>query len=107
MASTASAQASTQAPDAVAFEGAAVQVRGLIKKFGDFRAIDDVSFDIAPGKILALLGPSGCGKTTTLRCIAGLEFPDDGDILVGDAPVTSVRQGLLPGGIDKASRGVL
>ena len=67
-----------------------MQVRGLVKKFGDFRAIDDVSFDIAPGKILALLGPSGCGKTTTLRCIAGLEFPDDGDILVGDAPVTYV-----------------
>lgn len=90
-------RAAPQASDPIAgrSESAAVQVLGLVKKFGDFRAIDDVSFDIQPGKILALLGPSGCGKTTTLRCVAGLEFPDDGDILVGNQPVTSVRSGLL------------
>jgi iron(III) transport system ATP-binding protein len=47
-------------------------------------AIQDVSFDVPEGKLFTLLGPSGCGKTTTLRCIAGLETPDSGEIVVGD-----------------------
>jgi iron(III) transport system ATP-binding protein len=92
------AQDHTAVPGLVGPDGAAsasVVVRNLVKAFGDFRAIDDVSFEVPPGKILALLGPSGCGKTTTLRCIAGLEFPDGGDILVGDQPVTSVSRGVL------------
>jgi iron(III) transport system ATP-binding protein len=46
-------------------------------------ALDDVSLDLEPGKVLTLLGPSGCGKTTTLRCIAGLQEPDRGRITVG------------------------
>jgi len=48
------------------------------------RAVDDVSLQINDGEFFALLGPSGCGKTTTLRCIAGLETPDEGRILFGD-----------------------
>ncbi|MER3460894.1 MAG: ABC transporter ATP-binding protein, partial [candidate division GAL15 bacterium] len=48
------------------------------------RAVDDVTLEAPEGKILTLLGPSGCGKTTTLRCIAGLERPDDGEIRFGD-----------------------
>jgi iron(III) transport system ATP-binding protein len=68
-----------------------------MKLFGATRAVDDVSFEVAPGKIVALLGPSGCGKTTTLRCIAGLEKPDGGEILVDGEPVTSVpRKIMLP-----------
>jgi iron(III) transport system ATP-binding protein len=47
-------------------------------------AIDDVTFEVPAGKLFTLLGPSGCGKTTTLRCIAGLETPDAGEIRVGD-----------------------
>ena len=60
-----------------------LQVQGLVKLFGRVRAVDRVSFDAQPGEFLTLLGPSGCGKTTTLRMIAGLERPDEGEITVG------------------------
>lgn len=56
--------------------------RKIRKKYGSFTAVDDVSFDIAPGEFVALLGPSGCGKTTLLRAIAGLVTPTSGDILL-------------------------
>ncbi|MDF2114908.1 ABC transporter ATP-binding protein [Roseiarcaceae bacterium H3SJ34-1] len=56
-------------------------------------AIQDVSLDIEPGQFYTLLGPSGCGKTTTLRCVAGLEEPDTGEIAVGDKVVYSSTQG--------------
>ena len=49
---------------------------------GEVRALDDVSLDVADGSFIVLLGPSGCGKTTLLRCIAGLETPDAGEILL-------------------------
>jgi iron(III) transport system ATP-binding protein len=58
-------------------------------------AVDDVSFGVPRGKILTLLGPSGCGKTTTLRCIAGLETPSAGTILIDGDPVTAVERGIL------------
>ncbi len=47
-------------------------------------AVRDVNFEVNEGEIFMLLGPSGCGKTTTLRCIAGLETPDDGEIWIDD-----------------------
>ncbi|MDR7476462.1 MAG: ATP-binding cassette domain-containing protein, partial [Armatimonadota bacterium] len=61
-----------------------IQLVGLRKTY-EFRgqrvrAVDDVTLEAPEGKILTLLGPSGCGKTTTLRCLAGLERPDDGEI---------------------------
>jgi iron(III) transport system ATP-binding protein len=68
-------------------------VRGLTKRFGDFRAVDDVSFEVEEGELLVLLGPSGCGKTTTLRCIGGLEHPEAGEILIEDQPVTDAAKG--------------
>ena len=52
------------------------------KRFGSVRAVDSVSLDIEEGEFLSLLGPSGCGKTTTLRLLAGLDTPDDGEILI-------------------------
>ncbi|MGA1481583.1 MAG: ABC transporter ATP-binding protein, partial [Candidatus Nanopelagicales bacterium] len=63
----------------------ALQVRGVSKTFptpegGEVKALDDVSLDVADGSFMVLLGPSGCGKTTLLRCIAGLESPDAGEI---------------------------
>ncbi|MCS7240481.1 MAG: ABC transporter ATP-binding protein [Candidatus Bipolaricaulota bacterium] len=59
---------------------ARLEVENLCKRFGSVVAVDGVSFSVDAGEILVLLGPSGCGKTTVLRCIAGLERPDGGDI---------------------------
>jgi iron(III) transport system ATP-binding protein len=70
-------------------------VNGLVKYFGDDRAVDEVSFTVAPGKLLTLLGPSGCGKTTTLMCIAGLHRVDAGEIVVGGVPYSSPQRGVF------------
>lgn len=57
-----------------------IQVEHIIKSFGGFNALKDVSLEIHGGELVALLGPSGCGKTTLLRIIAGLEAPDSGRV---------------------------
>jgi iron(III) transport system ATP-binding protein len=72
-----------------------VEVRNLVKWFGNDRAVDDISFGIARGKFLTLLGPSGCGKTTTLMSIAGLHGIDGGSIRVGGVIYTSKSEGLF------------
>jgi iron(III) transport system ATP-binding protein len=73
-----------------------VSVRGLRKSFAGERkkgkrslAVDGIDFDIEAGQLFTFLGPSGCGKTTTLRCLAGLEHPDEGEIAVADRIVYS------------------
>ena len=71
-------------------KAARIEFRNVSKRYGDVRAVDNVSFTIAPGTLVTLLGPSGCGKTTTLRLIAGLEFATAGDILVGDVEVSAL-----------------
>ena len=74
-------------------------IKNLTKKFGDVVAVNNVSVTIDPGSFLTLLGPSGCGKTTLLRCISGLEDPDDGEIIIGDKLVYSRSKGIsLPAG---------
>lgn len=70
----------------------AISVHDLVKYFGDVKAVDHVDFTAEEGKFLTILGPSGCGKTTTLRCIAGLEKPDKGEIFFGDELVTSTSR---------------
>ena len=57
-----------------------IEVRNLVKKFGAFAALDGVDLKVADGELLALLGPSGSGKTTLLRIIAGLDWPDSGEV---------------------------
>ena len=61
----------------------ALDVQSLRKNFGAFEAVKGISFELETGGFLSLLGPSGCGKTTTLRMIAGFEFPTSGRILLG------------------------
>jgi sulfate transport system ATP-binding protein len=70
-----------------------IEVQHVSKKFGHFVALDDVSFSVPPGELVALLGPSGGGKTTMLRIIAGLEAPDSGVVLLEgeDATERSAR----------------
>jgi spermidine/putrescine transport system ATP-binding protein len=63
----------------------------LSKLFGDFTAVDAIDLTIPQGSFFALLGPSGCGKTTTLRMVAGLEEPTDGQILIGDADISHIK----------------
>jgi spermidine/putrescine transport system ATP-binding protein len=66
---------------------AGVEARGLVKRFGETAALDDVSLEIGEGDFFALLGPSGCGKTTLLRIIGGFEAPTAGDVLIGGRSV--------------------
>jgi len=64
-----------------------MEISNLVKRFEgekeSVKAVDGVSFSVPKGKIFTLLGPSGCGKSTTLRCVAGLEKPDQGEIIIG------------------------
>ncbi len=64
-----------------------VSLRHVLKKFGSFLAVRDLSLEVAAGEFVTLLGPSGCGKTTTLRMIAGLMPQDGGEIRFGDRRV--------------------
>jgi multiple sugar transport system ATP-binding protein len=74
-------------------EDRAVVLRDIKKTFdgGSIVACEDIDLDIQPDEFVVLLGPSGCGKTTTLRCIAGLEDPDEGQVLIGDEEVTHAK----------------
>jgi sulfate/thiosulfate transport system ATP-binding protein len=65
-----------------------ISARNISKRFGEFQALDDVSIEVAPGSLTALLGPSGSGKSTLLRVIAGLEQPDSGSVFIDGKNVT-------------------
>jgi ABC-type sugar transport system ATPase subunit len=76
-----------------------ITIKNLTKHFGKVVALDNVSLVIEPETFVTLLGPSGCGKTTLLRCVAGLEDPDGGEIYIGNKLVFSHPQGIsLPPG---------
>jgi putrescine transport system ATP-binding protein len=67
-----------------------LSIDGVVKNFGGFRAVDNLSLDIRAGEFLALLGPSGCGKTTLLRMLAGFETPDEGRILLDGRDIAPI-----------------
>jgi sulfate transport system ATP-binding protein len=68
----------------------AITVRNVTKRFGTFVALDDVSIDVAPGSLTALVGPSGGGKSTLLRIVAGLETPDAGNVEISGQDATAI-----------------
>ena len=69
---------------------ARVLLKEVTKRFGDVVAVNSLSLEVKDKEFLVLLGPSGCGKTTALRCIAGLETPEEGDIYIGDRLVNDL-----------------
>ena len=78
-------------------EAPVIEMRGVNKRFGKhILAVNDVSLAVQQGCLVALLGPSGCGKSTTLRLLAGLEVPDQGDIWLDGQCVAGSRSWLPP-----------
>ncbi|HXF42893.1 MAG TPA: ATP-binding cassette domain-containing protein [Pyrinomonadaceae bacterium] len=80
-------------------ERISVDVREVTKSFGDFKAVDKLSFQIRSGRVFGFLGPNGAGKTTTMRMLVGITIPDEGSIeLFGEkiSPKTQDRIGYLP-----------
>ena len=69
---------------------AAIEFRGVTRRFGSVRAVDGISLEVAPGEFFSMLGPSGSGKTTCLRLVAGFELPDSGQVLLDGVDVTDV-----------------
>jgi ABC-type sugar transport system ATPase subunit len=72
---------------------AKITLENLRKEYGSLTAVDGIDLTIADGSYTMILGPSGCGKSTTLRMLAGLEQPTDGDVYIDDARVTDVPPG--------------
>ena len=66
-----------------------IQIKNLLKRYKKVVAVNHVDLEVEQGEMVTLLGPSGCGKTTTLRCIAGLEKPEEGDIIIDGKPMLS------------------
>ena len=67
-----------------------LELRGISRRFGNVRALDNFNLSLGVGELVALLGPSGCGKTTALRIVAGLEREDAGQVLLGNRDITNV-----------------
>ena len=72
-------------------EALPLEIRDLVKSFGDRRALDGVSLDVGPGEIFGLLGPNGAGKTTLVRSVVGRVRPDSGTVRVLGLPVEDPR----------------
>ena len=77
-------------PTAVGLSAPVIEIDHVVKRFGDFVAVDDANFSIGQGEFFSMLGPSGCGKTTTLRMIAGFEQPTSGAIRLDGIDVSKV-----------------
>lgn len=74
---------------------AILDVRNITKKFGDFTAVDRVSFSVEPGRIFGILGPNGAGKTTSIRMMNYITIPDEGEITIKGIPVGRETQPMI------------
>jgi len=72
-----------------------IEIRNLTKRFGDTVAVDDISFDVVPGRVTGFLGPNGSGKSTTMRMIMGLDWPTSGTVTVNGRPYEGLRRPLF------------
>lgn len=72
-----------------------LSVNNITKTFGDYKAVDNISFEVKKGRIFGLLGPNGAGKTTTIRMITNILVPDSGDISINGKPVNSEMQNFI------------
>lgn len=72
-----------------------IEVRGLTKRYGDTVAVDDLSFDVRPGRVTGFLGPNGAGKSTTMRIILGLDHPTSGEATIDGRVYRSLSQPLF------------
>ena len=87
-------------------DAAVIRARGLTKRYGSTVAVDDLSFDVLPGRVTGFLGPNGAGKSTTMRMILGLDLPTHGSVTVGGRPFGEHRQALRDVGAVLESRAV-
>ncbi|MEA2630493.1 MAG: type transport system ATP-binding protein [Chloroflexota bacterium] len=76
--------------------GPVIRVRGLVKRYGDVKAVDGIDFDVAAGEVFGLLGPNGAGKTTTVEILEGLRPPDGGQATVLGVDVAKGADSLKP-----------
>src|SRR6476620_8916363 len=82
-----------------------IEVRGLTKRYGSTLAVDDLTFDVLPGRVTGFLGPNGAGKTTTLRLVLGLLTPTSGHATIGGRPYRDLSDPLhvVGAGLDGSS----
>ncbi len=73
-----------------------VDIKSVVKKYGDVRAVNGINTSIREGEFFSLLGPSGCGKTTLLRLISGFEHPDEGTVMIAGQDMTDVEPNFRP-----------
>jgi len=88
-----SAENATPSPDGEPIGRSLVTLERLVKRYGDFRALDGVSLEVSAGERVVVCGPSGSGKSTLIRCINGLEHPDEGRVFVDGRAVRSRGRG--------------
>jgi len=75
-----------------------IEVRGLTKRYGEVLAVDDLTFDVEPGKVTGFLGPNGAGKSTTMRMMLGLDRPSAGSVRVNGRPFAAYAEPLREAG---------
>ncbi len=85
-----------QTASAATATGPVIRVRGLVKHYGDLRAVDGIDFDVAAGEVFGLLGPNGAGKTTTVEILEGLRKPDGGQATVLGIDIATGSASLKP-----------